>query len=133
MRLETEQGHHVADVEPVILGAVGLLPDTVAIWGARVFVKATEKQFGDLGPAVWRETLPLVVHDGELRMPTDRDALEELAHIAYDAFRVTAGGQTLMAEWLQLDPALREPWRAAADAVAMLLQLRRPDNPAHVR
>lgn len=130
MRLETEQGHFVADVQPVIPHAAGLLPDTVVLWGARVFVKTSSGYVVRPGE-VWRETLPMVVHDHR-GVVVSVDGLEELGHIAYDAHRVVAGVDT-MPEWLQLEPAQREAWRAAADAVSMLLHLQRPDNPAHPR
>lgn len=129
MRLETEQGHYVADVEPVIAAPPGALPDVVALWGARLFVKATDKRIGRNGD-VWRETLPLLVHTRRGEMPW-ADGLDELGHIAYDAHRVCSDDGKRRPEWLQLEPKQREAWRAAADAVAMLLHLQRPDNPAH--
>jgi len=56
MRLETEDGHFVADVRPMIEGGAGTLPDDVVLWGLRVF----RKVLGERG-VVWKETLPLSV------------------------------------------------------------------------
>lgn len=58
IRLETSDGHFVANVEPVIPGNLNM-PDDVVFWGERIFTK----RFGNMKtPYVWRETLPCIVH-----------------------------------------------------------------------
>ena len=65
MRLVTQNGDFVADVEPVV-PPIGRPPndggDLVVFWGNRVFVKTIADRFGFTGE-IWRETLPLVVEE----------------------------------------------------------------------
>jgi hypothetical protein len=49
--------------------------------------------------------------------------MEDLGQIAYEAYSASAGGKSLVSgdtlpDWADLDPQIREAWRAAAEAVA---------------
>lgn len=57
MRLETEDGHFVANVEPVL----PLEPTEIVIWGERFFIRA--KGFRSSILNVWCEVRPTVVRD----------------------------------------------------------------------
>ena len=57
----------------------------------------------------------------------DRERLDTLAQIAYEAYRTDRGGP----EWPDLMSSERATWRAVVDAVLTYDYMRRPDNPAH--
>ena len=60
--------------------------------------------------------------------------LDTLGQIAYGAYWEQARPEGyIVADWADLNPRLREAWRAAADAVRMYEHLRRPGNPAAQR